>query len=278
MTQHFRYTTLLLLTTLSTVYVSAQSLRKLMEMPPRIIESKWEQTPEGGTELNYYNGDLCSYYLFRENDRSYNLNPGKNTVFRIEKGSNASNSFKTSSRYMFFRGQFPKDFRISTPYALPVKTGEETQWQIAPQESAKTMIFQIQERDTVYATRRGVACATVLPQQLLIYHPDHTFAAYLMMRQNFIQTGEEVMTGQPIGIAGVLGVSISYFFLDNNKFDANGFLGYPYSHFTPVFRTDKGDVKLEEKTAYKSATDDELIMLEMSKREKKKFQKQKYSK
>jgi len=32
---------------------------------------------------------------------------------------------------------------ISTPYALPVKTGEETQWQIAPQESAKTMIFQI---------------------------------------------------------------------------------------------------------------------------------------
>lgn len=111
MTQHFRYTTLLLLTTLSTVYVSAQSLRKLMEMPPRIIESKWEQTPEGGTELNYYNGDLCSYYLFRENDRSYNLNPGKNTVFRIEKGSNASNSFKTSSRYMFLlRSNSPKTF------------------------------------------------------------------------------------------------------------------------------------------------------------------------
>ena len=66
MTQHFRYTTLVLLTTLSTVYASAQSLRKLMEMPPRIIESKWEQTSEGGTELNYYNEDLCSYYLFRE--------------------------------------------------------------------------------------------------------------------------------------------------------------------------------------------------------------------
>lgn len=116
MTQHFRYTTLVLLTTLSTVYASAQSLRKLMEMPPRIIESKWEQTPEGGTELNYYNGDLCSYYLFRENDRSYNLNPGKNTVFRIEKGSNASNSFKTSSRYMFFRGPIPQ--RLSDQYSL----------------------------------------------------------------------------------------------------------------------------------------------------------------
>ncbi|MCY6312245.1 hypothetical protein [Bacteroides faecis] len=140
------------------------------------------------------------------------------------------------------------------------------------------MIFRIQEGDTVYATRRGVACVTALPQQLLIYHPDHTFAAYLMMHQNFIHAGEEVMTGQPIGIAGVLGVSVSYFFLDNNKFNSNGPLGYPYSHFTPVFRTDKGDVKLEEKAVYKSAIDDELIMLEMTKREKKKFQKQKYSK
>ena len=277
MIQDLRYT-IVFLCILSTTYTSAQSLRKLMEMPPRIIESKWEQTPEGGTELNYYNEDLCSYYLFRENDRSYNLNPGKNTVFRIEKGSNANNPFKNSSRYMFFRGQFPKDFKISTPYALPVKAGKETKWQIALQESAKTMIFQIQEGDTIYATRRGVACTTVLPQQLLIYHPDHTFAAYLMMSQNFIQGGEEIMTGQPIGIAGVLGVSISYFFLDNNKFDSNGPLGYPYSHFTPVFRTDKGDIKLDEKVAYKSAIDDELIMLEMTKREKKKFQKQKYSK
>lgn len=122
MTQHFRYTTLVLLTTLSTVYASAQSLRKLMEMPPRIIESKWEQTPEGGTELNYYNGDLCSYYLFRENDRSYNLEPRKEHGIQNRERLQCSNSFKTSSRYMFFRGQFPKDFQISTPYALPVKT------------------------------------------------------------------------------------------------------------------------------------------------------------
>ncbi len=106
MIQDLKYT-ILFLFILSTTYTSAQSLRKLMEMSPRIIESKWEQTPEGGTELNYYNEDLCSYYLFRENDRSYNLNPGKNTVFRIEKGSNASNSFKTSSRYMFFPRSIP---------------------------------------------------------------------------------------------------------------------------------------------------------------------------
>ena len=110
MKRNLRYTALLLFM-LSTVSASAQSLRKLMEMPPRIIESKWEQTSDGGTELNYYNEDLCSYYLFRENDRSYNLNPGKNTVFRIEKGSNASNPFIGSSRYMFS----PKIFRSALP-------------------------------------------------------------------------------------------------------------------------------------------------------------------
>ena len=40
MKRNLRYTALLLFM-LSTVYASAQSLRKLMEMPPRIIESKW---------------------------------------------------------------------------------------------------------------------------------------------------------------------------------------------------------------------------------------------
>ena len=43
MIQDFRYT-ILFFFILSTSYASAQSLRKLMEMPPRIIESKWEQT------------------------------------------------------------------------------------------------------------------------------------------------------------------------------------------------------------------------------------------
>jgi len=50
MKRNLRYTALLLFM-LSTVYASAQSLRKLMEMPPRIIESKWEQTSDGGIKL-----------------------------------------------------------------------------------------------------------------------------------------------------------------------------------------------------------------------------------
>ena len=67
-----------------------------------------------------------------------------------------------------------------------------------------------------------------------------------------------------------MGVSISYFFLDKNKFNANLPSGYPYSHFTPVFRTTEGDIKTKEKKEYYS-----VIMQDMSKREQKKYLKKK---
>ena len=47
----------------------------------------------------------------------------------------------------------------------------------------------------------------------------------------------------------------------------------PYSHFIPVFRTTEGDVKPEEKTIYQAVTDHDLIMQDMSKRDKKKYMK-----
>lgn len=274
MTHHLKYI-ILFVFTLSACHTSAQSLRKLMERPLGIVESKWETNAQGGRELNYYNEDYCDYYLYRINDRSYNLIPGKNTVFRIEKNSQAENPFKSSSSYRYYRGKFPKNFQIGTLYALPVKDGQKTGWQTDPREPVKTLNFRIKESDTIYATRSGIACTTANTQQLLIYHPDQTFAAYLVMSENFIQPGEEVQVGQPIGKAGPSRVSISFFFLDENKFKGGESSGYPYSHFIPVFRTTVGDTKLKEKTIYQAVVDDELIMQDMSKRDKKKYMKQK---
>lgn len=135
------------------------------------------------------------------------------------------------------------------------------------------MNFHIKQGDTIYATRSGIACKTTNPQQLLIYHPDQTFAAYLVMNENFIEPGEEVQVGQAIGKAGPTGAAISFFFLDENKFKGRLSSGYPYSHFIPVFRTTEGDVKPEEKTIYQAVTDHDLIMQDMSKRDKKKYMK-----
>ena len=177
MAQHLKLIALLIFT-LSASYTSAQSLRKLLERPYGIIESKWEKDAQGTTELNYYNEDYCDYYLYRANDRSYNLSNGK-------KNAQVDNPFKSASSYTFCRGKFPKDFNIQTPYALPVKNNQKTAWKTDPREPFKTLNFHIKQGDTIYATRSGIACKTTNPQQLLIYHPDQTFAAYLVMNENF---------------------------------------------------------------------------------------------
>lgn len=58
--------------------VSAQSLKSLMRMPFDVVESKWEiNSTNGNQELNYYNKDFCDYYLYRQQDTSYDLSPGK---------------------------------------------------------------------------------------------------------------------------------------------------------------------------------------------------------
>ena len=66
-------------------------------------------------------------------------------------------------------------------------------------------------------------------------------------------------------------MSLSFFFLDRNKFDGYEAAGYMYTHFIPVFRTSAGDVRPEEQTAYVSVVDDGLIMQDMSRKEQKRY-------
>lgn len=275
MKRHTRIALLAGISLAMTMQISAQSFKILMKTPREMIESKWELNSNGDQQLNYYNRDFCDYYVFRQQDRSYSLRPGKNTIFTIHKGSNADNPFKSPSSYMYFRGNFVENFNIKRPYALPVKDGTETSWTTDKREPVRTLNFQLAQGDTVYAVRSGVACRTPNPRILLVYHADCTFAAYLVMDRNFIEAGQEVQVGQPVGVAGITGVSISFFFLDENKFENLQPTGYPYSHFMPVFRTAEGDVQLEEQKVYKAVVDDAIIMQDMSKRQQKKYLKNK---
>lgn len=269
-----QYIFILLALTLFSSNMYGQKVGGLILSRTKDIYYKWERNIERDLDLVFYNEDFCDYYLFCKVDNSHILLPGKNTIYTIDKDSEASNAFKYASQYVYFRGIFPKELKIDTPYALPVKNGEKTGWVVDQREPFRTMNFRVLE-DTVYATRGGVACKTPSREHLLIYHADNTFAAYMYMSENFIREGDIVLTGQPIGIAGSRGIPISYFFLDKNKLLSENFMGYPYFHFTPVFRTTEGDVKLKEKTFYYAATDEELIMQDMDKHEKKKYLKQK---
>lgn len=249
----------------------AQSLENVTRVYEHTIESKWETDSEYNRMLNYYNYDYCDYYLVRENDDSYTLDPGKNTVFTIRADSEFDSQFKNSSSYYRFKGVFPHNFDISTPYALPVKVGKETAWVTDRRERHKTMRFKMEPWDTVYAVRYGVSCLTQDSRLLLVYHQDHTFAAYLTMYENFISPGETVIPGQPVGVAGPDGLAISFFFLDSNMFGSAVPDGYPYLHYVPMFSTSEGVLRPQEKKPYVAVTDDSLVIREMSRREQKKY-------
>ena len=253
----------------------AQIMRTLMQRPDYALESKWEVDSEGAHCLVYENKDNCDYYAYRVNDNSYELRPGKNTIFRRAKNENFDNQFRQASSYYFYRGIFPNKFNIQFPYAFPVKKDSKVMLAMDRRERVKTLRFRMEVGDTVYATRSGMACSVYDPRILLVYHQDHTFAAYLTMRTCFVVPGESVQVGQPVGIANEKGVSISFFFLDENKFASSTASGYPYTHFIPTFRTTQGDLKPSPKTVYQTLVDDDLITKEMSKREKKKYMKRK---
>lgn len=249
----------------------AQALRYLLKYPYKVIESKYEMSPakNGDQELAYYNTDYSPYYIWRNDGTAHVINKGR-TVVEYFRGNSVARTPKGGS-YSYFRGKFPKEFNPNTVYALPVKPGKEVSWMVDPRERSRTFVFMVNYRDTVYASRGGVVCKTDYHSGLLLYHRDDTFAAYLNLSQLLVVPGEEVQIGEPIGLASHSGVALSVFFLDENLFVKGKPAGYAYTHFSPVFRTCKGDVKLEPETKYSGIIDEPLIMQDMTKSEQKRY-------
>lgn len=251
--------------------LDAQALHYLVKKIDTCVESKWEADPSGNRCLNYYNSDFCDYLRFMEDEIKV-LRPGKTTVY-TQKKSEVESAYRYGKKYYLYRGRYPKsDFDPFFVYALPLKTDSKVIWRIDTSEPKRTLQFKVEPRDTVYASRSGVACRTLSEKDgVLLYHNDHTFAGYLNLSEVFVVPGQEVVTGEPIGLAGHRGVSLTIFFLDRNLFTVDKYIVHPYTHISPVFRTDKGDIRLEENVEYKAVVDDALIMSEMSKAEKKRY-------
>ena len=280
-------------------YASSQSLMSLMRSQEGNlggeVEKNWERKAK---DLILYNDDYCDFYIVvLRGKKAYDVHPGRNLIVmgRSRKKSDYTyskasvsqisiNKFSgplykrdiNSYRLRYYPGRFPKKLDKSFPYALPVKHGKETSWRTDSLETCLTLNFSIPEGDTVYATRSGTVCKAGDGRQVLVYHSDCTFAAYLMLERKFVSPGDEIHTGEPIGVASPEGVSISFYYLDKTQFRRGEKVAdYPYAHFVPVFRTDEGDVRPEEGKPYRAVTDDVLITQEMSKRERSQYLKDK---
>lgn len=249
----------------------AQVLHYMMKKVENLVYSKWENDSEGNRCLNYYNNDYCHYLHIQDGDKTV-LRPGKNTVYKRSKGELES-PYKYGKTYYLYRGCFPnKKFDPFFTYALPFKDGARVRWKIDRREPKRTLLMQCESCDTVYASRSGVACR-INPDKssLLVYHNDCTFAGYMNMTECFISPGQQVNTGDPIGISNSEGLSMTIFFLDENLFADGKHIVHPYTHIMPVFRTDKGDIRLETKTIYRSVIDADILTREMSKSERKRY-------
>lgn len=274
---------------------SAQSLMSLMDSQEGNLDGEVEKNRERkAKDLILYNNDYCDFYIVvLRGKKAYDVHPGRNLIVmgRSRKKSDYTyskasvsqisiNKFSgplykrdiNSYRLRYYPGRFPKKLNESFPYALPVKHGKETAWRTDSLENQLTLNFSIPEGDTVYATRGGVVCKAGDEGQVLVYHADCTFAAYLMLESKFVSPGSEIHAGEPIGVASSEGVSISFYYLDKAQFRRSEKVAdYPYAHFVPIFRTDEGDVRPEEGETYCAVTDDELITQEMSRREKRQY-------
>lgn len=257
------------------------------------INSKWE---EDCLVFSAQNNDYCDYYVsmdlslvsgFKNVISPYTtiITKGENRLFELKK----NDSSIQSARYTFhhFRGNPDKKINIDFHYALPVKTGDTISCR--PKKMIDyTLRFRLQDTgDTIYACRGGIVCNddvydtsrkgySKLKNLITIAHDDGSFAEYSAFASSLVFAGEAVKMGDPIAISMQVDGSIasetdvSFFFLDKNKLALN--TGKRHTHFIPFFHTaGNAAVRLEEETAYTSEITDEMLMQDMSARERKKF-------
>lgn len=191
-------------------------------------------------ERIYINTDHCAYMVVRKGARYYNAYPGENLVESRQVQSQAAEGNFSKTEYRYYRGIFPKNEPANGYYALPLAVGDSILIEphaIHARNSERTeniLSFSIQNNDTVYAMRGGVACLVGDKKGVVINHIDETFAVYYHMRRALVQPGDAVDVGQPIGLAASGKVYVGFVYLDEKYFKQKELaVEYPYTHFVP---------------------------------------------
>ena len=231
----------------------------------------------------YINTDYCSYMVIRKGARYYNALPGENLVESRPVQSQASEGNYAATNYHYWRGVFPKKDAGAGYYALPLAAGEKvvvdphTIHFKGSEREENYMSFGVQENDTVYAMRGGVVCLSGDKKGVVINHADETFAVYHHMRRALVQPGENVETGQPVGLAAGKEVHVGFVYLDEKYFKQKEFATeYPYTHFVPQIWDGSQFVRYDKPAVVVApALPDEVVTQDMTKAQKKRYMKNK---
>lgn len=102
----------------------------------------------------------------------------------------------------------------------------------------------------------------------IVEHKDGTMVHYVCITDgvNLLNLGDRVIAGQPIAVFETkddlnrLGIKLHYLSRD-----------LTYIHILPNFYTDEGMIELEYNAKYRSCVDRDLLIRELTKKEKKKL-------
>lgn len=232
------------------------------------------------------------------------ISPGKNTVLTIKKSTSANNSIKYRYKYNYRKGCMKPVINKDISYLIPVSPGKETRIKYLNNFSAskfgkelpKDWVvygFGLMKGDTVYASRRGIVSKIKKSNQVIgehaiydvnrnymqVFHKDCSFMRYTSLDKFFVNEGDAILPGQPIGIMGAnenkekttLMMSAYYYgikVLVNGKMESN------IVYLPLKFDVNGNRERLFEENTYNSVHRFETITQEMRKREIKKYKKQ----
>jgi len=204
-------------------------------------------------------------------------------------------------RYQYITGTCDVKFDPIAIYLLPVKDGKSTR--IGSVTSIEKYIkrsndemvmgysFEAEQNDTIYAIRRGVVYGIEDEKddyanefykseenKLSVYHKDGSVAQYVRIKKGsaLIKNGEKVEAGQPLALVTSKVEEKARFLITFSYFDAKKSKQtkrpYEFTYYLPKFLTVENkltDLSINE--TYTSTHPIDVITLEMSKREKKKY-------
>lgn len=215
--------------------------------------------------------------------------------------------------YQFWRGKPIKDYNLNQPYLLPYSLGKNVMVRhithinqtlgLSVPPNWLSYGFTTENPDSIFACRKGIVVDVVNEYQtdtsaiykfqskknyINVEHDDGTLARYLGFELDkvHVKVGDKVFPGTFLGIVGrydktpnMYILHLSFYYLDISKKTMNrgddGSYGIFYNYLTPLFLTKTGVLPLIENEIYQVVQNDDVIKSEMSKKEKKSYDKSK---
>lgn len=186
-------------------------------------------------------------------------------------------------------------------YLLPVKDGESTRignvtsiekyLKRSDDEKVMGYSFEAEQNDTIYAIRKGIVYGIEDSKgdytnefyksdqnKLSVYHKDGTIAQYIRIKKGsaLVKDGEKVEAGHPLALATSKVDEKARFLITCSYYDAKKSkeLNKPFefTYYFPKFLTaESKQTELTLNETYTSTHPIDIITLEMTKREKKKY-------